>query len=580
MVEIKLSEEEKKVIEKFYRQIEEYQLDPYHLMDRAWEGKDWDELNEIRKKLLKILFNKVLKIIRNNPGILQVSLYEGFFGRGLYRSALSMFLNIAEKKGIIIRIKQKNSYKLYLSAELTTGEIFKKWEKVKIYKQPYPYTVRVEYCKDLFDEVLEYFGEINLIKMYQIWHDIVIDFMDIYYWDPSLKIIPSLDKVKNPKKSLMNFLGNICNEGATLKLEMNKPLIEIINKYWTEECNVELKKFLSKYGFFADKVFVDLKLKKLMGENNFLKFHYELKKNSKLFKIRLCYKYSKHYHYKSKLIVTAIPYLYAESLKYKWMLKPKIIIKKCKYCGKEFIPIFPNYWNKNIENIVKYYPIKKSINEINFCYIHFPPLSSWEEDSTRFLKKLIKLIGFIPPENLHEDYSYLKGLNRQKFEKAIILLNHLPSYSKIIKGVPLNGKKYNSWVELLMDVGILKKDSVLKTARGYRCIAEDGHLCRSLGEKNIDDWLYSNGIPHEREVRYPGSRAFRADWKVGEYFIEYWGLKGQEDYDEKMEIKKKIAQKYGIPLISITPTELPFLDSKLKKLKDEYGGKELPDEFR
>lgn len=515
----------------------------------------------------------MLKIIRNNPGILQASLYEGFFGKGPYKSALSMFLNIAEKKGIIIRIKQKNSYKLYLSAELTTGEIFKKWEKDKLYKQPCHYTVRVEYCQDSFDEVIDYFGEINLIKMYQIWHDIVIDFMDTCYWDPPLKNIPSLHKVKkNPKKFLMNFLGNICNEGATLKLEMNKPLIEIINKYWTEECNVEFKEFLSKYGFFADKVFVDLKLKKLMGEDNFLKFHYELRKNSKLFKIRLCYKYSKYHQYKktTKLTVTAIPYLYAESLKYRWMLKPKIIIKKCKYCGKDFIPIFPNYWNKNIENIVKYYPIKKSINEINFCYIHFPPLFSWKEDSTLFLKKLIKLIGFIPPQNLHEDYSYLRGLNRQNFEKAIILLNHLSPYSKIIKGVPLNGKKYDSWIELLMDMGILKKDGVLKTAMGYKCVAEDGHLCNSISEKIIDDWLYRNNIPHEKEVRYPGKKAFRADWKVGEYFIEFWGLEGQENYDKKMRVKRKIAKEYNIPLIEIFCEDIPLLDIKLKKIKDKY----------
>jgi len=237
----------------------------------------------------------------------------------------------------------------------------------------------------------------------------------------------------------------------------------------------------------------------------------------------------------------------------------------------------PNPYRRKIENVVKYYPIKKSINEINFCCIHFPPLLSWEKDSPRYFKKLIDLIGFIPPSSFHEDYSYLKELSRQEFEKSIVYLNHLPSYSIVGRGTPRRlNEKYSSWIEFLISVGILKREDILKTPRGYMCISNDGHICRSIGEKNIDDWLYREGIPHEKEVRYPGKRAFRTDWKVGKYFIEFWGLKGQEDYDEKMEIKKKLARENNIPLIGITQADIPFLGVKLKKLKDEFGGQELP----
>jgi len=54
---------------------------------------------------------------------------------------------------------------------------------------------------------------------------------------------------------------------------------------------------------------------------------------------------------------------------------------------------------------------------------------------------------------------------------------------------------------------------------------------------------------------------------VGKFFIEYWGLKGQEDYDKKILIKREIAKEYGIPLIEIYPKDLPNLETKLKILK-------------
>ena len=120
------------------------------------------------------------------------------------------------------------------------------------------------------------------------------------------------------------------------------------------------------------------------------------------------------------------------------------------------------------------------------------------------------------------------------------------------------------------------EDGIRKTPRGYMCLATDGHVCRSICEKSVDDWLYRHGIPHDKEVRYPGKRAFRADWQIGDYFIEFWGLKGEEDYDEKMNIKKEVAKQYSIPLIGLTINDLPILDSKLKQLKERFGGQKVP----
>ena len=486
----------------------------------------------------------MLQFIKENPGVLQRSLYEGFFRNN--KHLLSAFFYLADKKGIIRRIKSRGSYELYLSTHITREEFLKEWEKMEgeVSIDNYSYGGSEGVIKYTEREIIKYFGEDMLKKLYHYGYD------GTYY-------------------SWKNFLFMAFNEGATIKFEMNKSLERVIKKYWSNECDTELRKFLSKYGFFSDKAFVNLKLEEVIGRETLSEFKYELNKKSSSFKIKLCGCYNLYghpgtYSVRDSIPADWIPILYAESLKYKWKLKPDIRVKKCKYCGKEFIPILPN----RIENIVKFYPINNSINEVNFCAMHFPPLEKYDKNSLNRIKKLVDVIGFIPSSNFHTDYNYLKGLDKKVFEKAIILLNDIPGFQSL-------KDEYSSWLNVLVEAGVLTRN-ILKTPRGYMCLAEDGHLCRSLGEKNIDDWLYSNGIPHEREVRYPGSKAFRADWKVGEYFIEYWGLKGQEDYDEKMEIKKKLAQKYGISLISITPMELPFLDSKLKKLKDEYGGKELP----
>jgi len=58
----------------------------------------------------------------------------------------------------------------------------------------------------------------------------------------------------------------------------------------------------------------------------------------------------------------------------------------------------------------------------------------------------------------------------------------------------------------------------------------------------------------------PVRESFRGDWKVGDYFIEYWGLKGQEDYDNKIYLKREIAKEHNISLIEVNPSDLNNLE--------------------
>jgi len=106
---------------------------------------------------------------------------------------------------------------------------------------------------------------------------------------------------------------------------------------------------------------------------------------------------------------------------------------------------------------------------------------------------------------------------------------------------------FGSWLKALIEAEVLE-DGARRTSRGTQCLAKDGHVCLSLGEKTIDDLLHSHGITHEKEYPYP-ERDFRADFLVDGVFIEYFGLTGDPDYDAKTRLKQRICKKHEIKLI-------------------------------
>lgn len=88
----------------------------------------------------------------------------------------------------------------------------------------------------------------------------------------------------------------------------------------------------------------------------------------------------------------------------------------------------------------------------------------------------------------------------------------------------------------------------------------DGHKARSRDEAIIDDWLHARGIPHEREPKLKG---MRPDWRVGETYIEYWGMAGQRGYEERRSEKLALYKKRRLKLIELFPEDIERLDEKL-----------------
>jgi len=168
------------------------------------------------------------------------------------------------------------------------------------------------------------------------------------------------------------------------------------------------------------------------------------------------------------------------------------------------------------------------------------------------IKDLVEVLGFVPTKTM-VDVTLRQGLRLPELQK-------MPSIKYAYEDV------FGNWIKALIEAGVLK-EGVIKTTRGFLCIAKDGHECKSLSEKQIDDWLYNHGVKHVKEPKYPCEfNKFRADWLVGEIYIEFFGLKGEEDYDAKMGKKKEIANKLNIKLLELYSEDLLNLDEKLNCL--------------
>lgn len=126
---------------------------------------------------------------------------------------------------------------------------------------------------------------------------------------------------------------------------------------------------------------------------------------------------------------------------------------------------------------------------------------------------------------------------------------------------------FGGWNRAIELAGFAPNDSSL----GFVVKAEDGHVCRSLPEKIIDDWLTERRINHEKEVLYPGSN-LRADWKVGKTIIEYLGISLNyqhslnRNYKISLESKRRICEACNLTLIEIYPEDLDALHEKLSSL--------------
>lgn len=229
--------------------------------------------------------------------------------------------------------------------------------------------------------------------------------------------------------------------------------------------------------------------------------------------------------------------------------------KNCRLCNQKFVE----------DSLPLPLIERQGIDQLDFCApcLRDTVLQKSGNDSAssqsicEFLRDLANFLGCVPTQNFGEGKSDLLNFDPSDRVKLLRILQKKPTVKRV-KAV------YGSWLNALIQAGILEGNS-RQTSFGIQTIAKDGHVCLSLGEKTIDDWLYERGLYHEKEPRYPEG-SFRADFKVGDILIEYFGLTGNLDYDAKTKEKIYICKKYKITLISIYPQDLVKKEGLEKKL--------------
>jgi hypothetical protein len=114
-------------------------------------------------------------------------------------------------------------------------------------------------------------------------------------------------------------------------------------------------------------------------------------------------------------------------------------------------------------------------------------------------------------------------------------------------------------------------------------VTKSGIYVQSQGEKAIADFLYENSIDFEydKQITFKHNEKnefgytkswLRPDFWLPEHnlIIEFWGLKGESDYDKKMDWKKRVYAESKTTYISIEHKHLDNLNEILtKKLKQK-----------
>ncbi|CAN5646244.1 hypothetical protein BH10ACT3_BH10ACT3_00280 [soil metagenome] len=183
------------------------------------------------------------------------------------------------------------------------------------------------------------------------------------------------------------------------------------------------------------------------------------------------------------------------------------------------------------------------------------------EEGLVALRSLSAETGVVPATNFRESIT-TAGLDDGKRQKIVAALVSCPTAASLRAAAD-----DAPWIAILKRAEVV--GDAWRPARGVMCLAEDGHPCRSLGERAIDDWLHRNGVSHEVEPSWPihaehnPNGRLRADWRVGEHLIEYAGMMTDKEYAGKIASKRKLAAATATSLLILLPEDLYHLDDLL-----------------
>lgn len=129
-------------------------------------------------------------------------------------------------------------------------------------------------------------------------------------------------------------------------------------------------------------------------------------------------------------------------------------------------------------------------------------------------------------------------------------LRHRREYGESLRSIAASyGVPHAAISALCQQHGIPVDRDGWDNGRRYPCL--DGHEGRSVYEQRVDNWLSEHGLAHEVEPRYPFDLRCRADFLVGDTYIEVWGVTENATYAKRKARKIQQCRKHNLPLIQI-----------------------------
>ncbi len=162
-----------------------------------------------------------------------------------------------------------------------------------------------------------------------------------------------------------------------------------------------------------------------------------------------------------------------------------------------------------------------------------------------------------------ETFCSLKCKARSQIVSRSQIISEIQEFFKINDRIPhkhefshatIARRNFSSWNKAIIKAGYKPNDEKFT----HKYTARDGHICDSLAEKIIDDWMFKRNISHQRSVYYPNQKRFKTDFLVeNKYWIEFLGLKGVlKRYDNLYKQKLEVAKINKIKIIELNPKDL------------------------
>jgi len=248
--------------------------------------------------------------------------------------------------------------------------------------------------------------------------------------------------------------------------------------------------------------------------------------------------------------------------------------KSCRLCGNNFWPQMGGEWAGRVPPEYCSICLEMSFSgSTEFFRLMSYSTEERQENFVFGIKAFSDFFGFIPRVGTTKRRIIMQlrrtGVSGDELDLALMASSLLPWHETA-------KKMFGSWAHLLEAAELLEHRQ--RGRGGHQSIASDGHLCLSMGERAICEYLTRKGISHTKEPIYPADEKLnpngllRGDFLVGSLFIEFAGMMSNKDYAERMSIKSKLAKLKGIPWIKVEGSQLEDLDLMYVAIQEKNKG--------